>query len=70
MVTPGSGSVHILEHGGTDGCSPLEAERGRNWLRDFFADGEMSWQSLCSNRASPYITEEGTETGEASAFLT
>lgn len=49
MVTPGLGSSPRLgawtNRG--DGCSPLEDELGRNWLREFSADGETSWQSVC-----------------------
>lgn len=39
-----------LEHGECgQWLQPPEDEPGRNWLRDFSADGEMSWR-VCAGR--------------------
>lgn len=48
MMTPGSGSSPRLGawKSRDDGCGPLEDEHGRNWPRDFSADGETSWQFI------------------------
>lgn len=49
-MTPGSGSSPRLGawKSRDDGCGPLEDEHGRNWPRDFSADGETSWQFIQS----------------------